>query len=212
MNKKLGRGVVIGVLIAVLASVIVIVMLRSGSPSPPATNPPPFEIDADEPEQTPESNQEEPEPTLPPMKTFTSTYYGVAVDYPESWRAEEKSYQGVPYEIFISDSGLIVQMDISTIDSEFQQQQNVFTPEDMINWDLKNVGGSNMELLTKPTTTTIQGYPACTVTYVKPWNGNWYKHIEIKKGNLIYSIRGLTQDPLYQPEIEAMLDSFRFIG
>ncbi len=153
-----------------------------------------------------------PTSTLPTMKTFTSEYYGVAVNLPVSWRAEQESYQNIPYQIFLSDPALIVQMEISTLDQEFQRLHKIYTPEDAVNWYLKLGNTVDRTLLSKPTSTTIQGFPACVVTYVKPSNGSWHEYFSIKKGNLLYTVKGMTQDRIYKPEIEAMLNSFRFIN
>lgn len=216
MTKK---KVLFGVGYAIVVSVVLLVVCGNPFASPgtslPSTSVPRAEDSPAEetsPVTTPaEPEDTEPEATLPPMTTYTSSYYGVAIDYPEGWRAKTSSYQGVPYSIDLSHPGLIVQMGISTWDREFQQKVKVFTPQEYINWVLANWGGSTMDLLAKPATTTIQGYEACTVALVARSTGHWYRYIAVKKGDLLYTIRGLTQDPLYQPEIEAMLDSFRFI-
>ena len=184
----------------------------TSSPSTPPVTPatPPNTQEGD---SAPEPKAEEPRLAFPLTRTRTSQYYGVAVDTPDGWTAKHDSYQGVPYQITVSDPAHIVWIVITTRDPEFQKRHDLVTAEDEVNRWLRDVVGTrDRSLLTRPTVTAIQGYSACTVTYVTPSNGKWHRFTAVRKGNLIYCISGVNSDPLYQGEAEAILSSFRFVG
>jgi hypothetical protein len=150
-----------------------------------------------------------PSATLP-MMTHISRAFGISIGYPESWKVQELTYQGITNEVFIADRSLIGQVSIITLDESYKKQTNCYTPTDRINLILADTNSPDRSLLTKPTKTMVDGHDACTVSYILTRSNKYCRYISIMKGTLLYSVKGVAQDPLFRPEIDAVLDSFRF--
>ena len=152
--------------------------------------------------------------SLPPMRTFVSDSYGVSIKYPASWDAYQvrTAFEDKPSYIVIRHPAGIVQVAILRLDLDDQLRRGVLTPEDEVNRYLRLYDASDRTILNKPKMSSIQGHSACSVTFMRPSRGHWHKYIAVKKGNYMFTVSGINEDTLYHAEVNAILNSFRFVG